>query len=56
MPSARPRGAVYHWIDLGALLAVGGIAVAFGAWRMRGVPMVPARDPTLPEALKYESL
>ncbi len=55
MPAARPAGLPVSLVDLGALLAVGGVAVMYGAHRMRGVGMVPVNDPALPEALRYES-
>jgi hypothetical protein len=55
VPSGSPAGPALSWIDLAALLAVGGATVAFGVVRLRGVPMVPAHDPALPEALRYES-
>ncbi len=43
------------WIDLGALLFVGGAAVAFAAWRLAGHPLVPRHDPRLATSLGYES-
>jgi hypothetical protein len=57
MPSALPVAAhALSWIDLAALLAVGGAAVLFGVLGLRGVRMVPAHDPALPDALRYESV
>jgi hypothetical protein len=57
MPSGLPPGAhPLSWIDLAALLAVGGAAALFGVLRLRGVRMVPAHDPLLPDALRYESV
>jgi hypothetical protein len=56
MPSGMPRGAPFHWIDLAALLAVGGITVVYGVLRLRGETLVPIHDPALPEAIRYESL
>jgi len=55
MPVARPWGGVFGFIDLGALLAIGGITVAFAVTRMRGRALVPIHDPALPRALRYES-
>ncbi len=54
MPAVRPR-APFHWLDLAALLAVGGACTAFSATRLRGRPIVPLHDPELPRALRYES-
>ena len=56
VPSGQPEGAPYHWIDLGALLAVGGVTVVYGVLRLRGEALVPVHDPALPEAIRYESL
>jgi hypothetical protein len=55
-PTARPAGPVLHWLELPALLAVAGVTVTYGVFRLRGVPMVPIHDPALPRALAYESL
>jgi hypothetical protein len=41
------------WLDLAAILAVGGIAVAYGSWRLRGHAAVPSGDPELAESLEY---
>lgn len=54
MPAVRPR-APFHWLDLAALLAVGGACTAFSATRLRGRAIVPLNDPELPRALRYES-
>jgi len=54
-PALRPAGPPYHWLDVAALLAVGGVTVAYGAWRLRGHPIVPIHDPALARALAYES-
>jgi hypothetical protein len=57
MPSGLPTGArPFSWIDFAAFLAVGGAAVLFGVIRFRGVRMVAAHDPLLPDALRYESV
>jgi hypothetical protein len=56
MPAA-PRASISHGVvDVGALLALGGLSVIHGVWRLRGVPLVPLHDPALAEALRYESL
>ncbi len=44
-----------HWLDPAALLLVGGLVVAFGAWRLRGSPVVPAGDVRLEAGRRYVS-
>ena len=65
LPSLHERGEPAHrvlrlwlanaWMDAGALLFVGGAAVAFAAWRQAGHSLVPLADPRLPASLEYES-
>jgi hypothetical protein len=53
---SRDHGAfVVHWLDLAALAAVGGTAVAVAAWRQHGVPLLAIGDPFLPEGAAYRS-
>jgi hypothetical protein len=40
-----------HWLDGAAVAAVGGAFVAMFARQLRRAPMLPLRDPYLPEAL-----
>jgi hypothetical protein len=54
MPSARPH-TPFHWLDLAALLAVGGACTAFSVTRLRGRAILPIHDPALPRAIHYES-
>jgi len=44
-----------HILDAGGALAVGGLVVAFGAWRSSLADPYPVRDPNLARALRYES-
>jgi hypothetical protein len=53
-PTFRPN-MPYHWLDLAALLAVGGACTAFSLSRLRGHAVVPVHDPALPRAIAYES-
>jgi hypothetical protein len=53
LPALHPDGPWLHWTDLTALLGVGGLAVAFPLWRLRGGYPVPIRDPYLPHSLRY---
>jgi len=43
------------WLDLTALAAIGGLAVAFAAASLRGKPLLPVNDPLLDDALAYRS-
>ncbi len=54
MPQLHPLGPRPSWIDLAALVGVGGVAIAFTVVRMRGAATVPLRDPYLESSLKYE--
>ncbi len=47
---AGPRPSLW---DLTALVGVGGVAVAFTIWRMRGWAAVPVGDPYLDDSLRY---
>jgi hypothetical protein len=44
-----------HWLDLAALAAVGGAAVAVAAWRQNGVPLFAEGDPLLAAGAAYRS-
>lgn len=55
VPELSRAGFPYSFLDLGAILAVGGVAVAFAVYRLRGRYLVPIHDPGLPEALRYDS-
>ncbi len=54
-PSIEPRGVPLPWMELGALAAVVGASVAFGAWRASGHALVPRGDPRLAASLRYVS-
>jgi hypothetical protein len=52
---ALDRRVPLPWLELAALATVGGVTLAFGAWRSSGHLLVPAGDPRLAAALGYES-
>ncbi|MDC3953930.1 hypothetical protein [Polyangium jinanense] len=56
MPSVRAEGPIVHWLDVAALVCVGGAALAFGTFRLRGRPIVPKNDTSLEAAFRYGSL
>jgi hypothetical protein len=54
VPVVSPDAIRVHWADVSAFLGVGGAAVAFTLWRLRGHATVPVGDPYLPESLRYD--
>jgi hypothetical protein len=54
IPVVSPEGPALHWADVAAFVGVGGVAVAFTLWRLRGHATVPVRDPYLHESLGYD--
>jgi hypothetical protein len=53
MPTLNPEAVFFHWTMVTAFAGVGGLAVAFGLWRIRGHFTVPVRDPYLGDSLAY---
>jgi hypothetical protein len=51
-PSAE-HAPVFHWTQLTAFAGVGGLALAFGLFRLRGLYAVPLRDPFITDSLRY---
>lgn len=51
LPALHPGGLSFHWTSVTAFLGVGGLALAFTAWRARGDYPVPVRDPYLLHSL-----
>lgn len=56
MPAVRPMGPAIHWLDVAALICIGGASLAYGAFRLRGHCIVPKNDPALDAAYRYESV
>lgn len=54
MPTLSPSGIPFHWTLIPAFVGVGGLAIAFGIWRVRGHFTVPVRDPYLADSLAYK--
>ena len=54
MPTLSPEGVPFHWTLIPAFVGIGGLAVAFGVWRVRGRFTVPVRDPYLADSLAYK--
>lgn len=53
LPAMHPLGIAPSWLDLGALLMVGGLVTATAAWRARGQPLLPLGDPYVAPAIRY---
>lgn len=55
IPSRVQGALVVHWLDLAALAAVLGAAVAVAAWRQHGVALIAGRDPFHADGAAYRS-
>jgi hypothetical protein len=55
LPVHDVRGADPDWLDLGAILFVGGVSCAWIARRWAGAPPLPRHAPELAEGLSYEA-
>lgn len=47
-PAFSPGKFVLHWMDVAAVLGVGGVWLATFLWQLQGRPILPLRDPALP--------
>lgn len=54
-PTLHPEGVFLDWTTPVALLAIGGLSVAFIAYRARGAPPIPRHDPLLEAGLGYRT-
>jgi hypothetical protein len=55
LPVHDAAGVRFHWLDVGALLFVGGAASAWVARAYAGAPRLPSNVPELDEGLSYEA-
>jgi hypothetical protein len=55
MPNFLPGRFVMHWMDLAALMAVGGVYFGFVFWLMKRYPLIPIGDPRLGRALRFQN-
>jgi hypothetical protein len=53
IPTLSPEHVAFPWMLPFAWVGVGGIAIAFAIWRLRGHFTVPVRDPFLSVSLRY---
>jgi hypothetical protein len=54
-PAFSPAQFAIHWMDVAAVLGVGGLWLSFFVWRLRDQPLLPLRDPALPLAAEAEA-
>ena len=47
-PAFSPTGLTVHWLDLAAVIGLGGIWLSVFVRNLEGVPLVPLNDPALP--------
>jgi hypothetical protein len=47
-PAYSPGKFALHWMDVAAVLGVGGVWLAAFLWQLQGRPILPLRDPALP--------
>ena len=47
-PAFSPGKFVLHWMDIAAVLGVGGVWLAAFLWQLQARPVLPLRDPALP--------
>jgi len=47
-PAFEHRGLALHWLDVAAVVAIGGLWLAFFVRHLASAPVVPLRDPALP--------
>jgi hypothetical protein len=53
MPHLHPAGPRPWLFDLTAFVGIGGTAIAFTVYRMRGAASVPVKDPYIEDSLRY---
>ena len=56
MPEVLPAQAIPDWSNFAAWIGVGGVAIAFGIFRLRGRYALPVKDPYLADSLAYSRM
>jgi hypothetical protein len=53
MPAFTPANFSVHWMDVAAVLGVGGIWLAFFMRELNRLPLLPIHDPLIVEAVAH---
>ncbi len=53
MPALQAEGPTFNLFFFSSFLGIGGIAIAFALWRVKGRHMLPVNDPYLEDSLRY---
>ena len=48
-PAFEPAGVSIHWMDAATVIGVGGVWLWVFVWQLKGRPLIPLHDPSLPE-------
>jgi len=51
-PAFSPGQFAIHWLDLATVVGLGGVWLAAFVWQLKGRPLVPLHDPSLPEHVR----
>lgn len=52
-PALHPEGPTFHWTLLTSFVGVGGAAVFYALYRLRGQYTLPVKDPYITDSLRY---
>ncbi len=52
-PAFSPKLLSLHWLDLAAVVGVGGVWLAWFFWQLQARPLLPVHDPLLHEELSH---
>jgi hypothetical protein len=54
MPAFYRQGLALHWLDVVAVIGVGGVWLAIFVWQLKGRALLPLHDPSLQGAAEHE--
>lgn len=53
VPAFHATGLRIHWLDLAAILGIGGLWLSVFVWQLKGMPIIPAHDSRLQDAAQH---